>query len=107
LKRNYVLVIVTVSNREEADKIAYCLLDKRLIACVNIIGPVCSLYRWNGKMEKANEHVLLMKSRSDLFRKLAEMVKSLHDYEVPEIIALPITKSHEAYLKWLDQNLER
>jgi periplasmic divalent cation tolerance protein len=107
LKQDYILVIVTVSDREEAERISSCLLDKKLIACVNIIGPVCSLYWWNGKKEKANEYVLLMKSRSDLFRKLAETVKSLHSYEVPEIIALPITKGYDAYLKWLDQNLER
>lgn len=93
------MVIVTVSNREEADKIASCLLDKRLIACVNIIGPVCSFYWWSGKIEKANERILLMKSRSDLFRRLVETVKSLHSYEVPEIIALPVINGYEAYLK--------
>jgi len=71
LEKTYVVVLVTVSNREEAEKIAQHLLDERLIACANIIGPASSLFTWKGKTEKAEEHLLLMKSRLDLFEKLS------------------------------------
>ena len=105
MEKTYVVVLVTVSNREEAEKIAQCLLDERLIACANIIGPASSFFTWKGKIEKAEEHLLLMKSRLDFFEKLSEKVKALHSYEVPEIIALPIIKGFDAYLEWLNNSL--
>ncbi|MEM2995201.1 MAG: divalent-cation tolerance protein CutA [Candidatus Bathyarchaeia archaeon] len=101
----YVLAIVTTASREEAEKIAHCLLNERLIACANMFGPVSSLFWWAGKIEKAEEYILLMKSRIDLFKKLCEKVKALHSYEVPEIIALPIVKGYKAYMEWLDNCL--
>lgn len=100
-------MVVTTANKEEAEKIARCLLDEKLVACANIIGPASSLFWWTGKITTGEEFVLLMKSHSDLFAKLSERVKALHSYEVPEIIALPITDGSEAYLKWLDSNLAR
>ncbi len=105
MEKTYVVVLVTASNKEEAEKITQCILDERLIACANIIGPVASLFTWKGKTEKAREYVLLMKSRLDLFEKLSEKVKALHSYEVPEIIALPITKGFNPYLEWLSNTL--
>jgi periplasmic divalent cation tolerance protein len=93
--------MVTTSSKKEAEKIAQRLLDERLIACANIMGPVSSLFRWSGKMEKAEEYLIIMKSRKDLFEKLAETVKALHSYEVPEILALPIVAVSKAYLDWL------
>jgi len=105
LEYPYVVVLVTTANREEAEKIAHHLLDEKLIACANVIGPVFSLFWWTGKIEEAEEHIVLMKSRIDLFEKLSEIVKALHSYEVPEIIALPIAKGSEDYLKWLDNCL--
>jgi len=100
------VVIVTTANREEAEKIAQRLLDEKLIACANIIGPVSSLFWWAGRVERAKEHILLMKSRTDLFEKLSETVKALHSYKVPEIIALPIVKGVSTYMKWLDSCLK-
>ncbi len=105
LKDPFVLVIVTASNRQEAEKIAGHLLDKRLIACANIIGPVSSLFWWTKKIEKAEEHILLMKSRLDKFKRLSRTVKELHSYKVPEIIALPIIEGSSKYLEWLASNL--
>jgi len=105
LKNSYVVVMVTAANREEAEKIARCLLDEKLIACANIIGPISSLFRWVVKVERADEYILLMKSRLDLFEKLSERVKALHSYEVPEVIALPIVKASKAYMEWLDSCL--
>jgi periplasmic divalent cation tolerance protein len=101
LQNTYVIVMVTTSSKKEAEKIAQRLLDERLIACANIMGPVSSLFRWSGKMDKAEEYLIIMKSRKDLFEKLAETVKALHSYEVPEILALPIVAVSKAYLDWL------
>ena len=97
----YIVVMVTTASKQEAEKIAQCLLKEKLIACANIIGPVSSLFHWSGKIERAEEYLIFMKSRKDLFRKLAEAVKALHSYEVPEVIALPIVEGSKAYLDWL------
>ncbi|MEM2971816.1 MAG: divalent-cation tolerance protein CutA [Candidatus Bathyarchaeia archaeon] len=102
---SHIIVMVTTVNREEAEKIVHCLLNEKLIACANIFGPVSSFFWWVGKIERAEEYLLLMKSHIDLFEKLCEKVKALHSYEVPEIIALPIVKGYKAYMEWLDSSL--
>ena len=105
MQNTYIVVIVTTTNKQEAEKIAQQLLKEQLIACANITCPVSSLFHWAGKLEKAEEYLVFMKSRKDLFEKLAETVKALHSYEVPEIIALPIVEGSKAYLDWLDSCL--
>ena len=101
LQNAYVIVMVTTANKQEAESIAQTLLKDRVIACANIIGPVSSFFHWSGKMEKAGEYLVLMKSRQDLFEKLEATVKALHSYEVPELLVLPIVGGSEAYLSWL------
>ena len=101
----YIIVIATTASKQEAENIAQHLLQERLIACANITGPVSSLFHWNDKLEKAEEHLVFMKTRKDLFEKLSETVKKLHSYEVPEIIALPIVDGSKEYLAWLDSCL--
>ena len=101
MEDNYVIVLVTTASKNEAENIIQHLLDEKLIACANIIGPVTSFFRWSGKVEKAEEWLMLMKTRRDLFEKLAEAVKALHSYEVPEILALPVVEGSKAYLDWL------
>jgi len=105
LQNTYIIVMVTTANKQEAENIPQCLLKEQLIACANITGPVSSLFHWAGKLEKAEEYLVIMKSRKDLFEKLMETVKALHSYEVPEIIALPIVEGSKAYLDWLDSCL--
>jgi periplasmic divalent cation tolerance protein len=105
LESEHILVIVTAANKTEAEKIAYGLLNERLIACANIIGPVHSLFWWQGKIESAEEHIILMKTRKNLFQKLSEKVKTLHSYEVPEIIAIPIVEGFKPYMEWLEKSL--
>jgi len=105
LQDTYVIVIVTTSSKQEAEKIAQHLLNQRLIACANIIGPVSSIFHWSGKTEHAEEYLMLLKSRKDLFEKLAETVKALHSYEVPEILVLPVVGGSEEYLDWLGRCL--
>jgi periplasmic divalent cation tolerance protein len=97
----YIIAVVTTASKQEAEKIVRHLLKGKLIACANIIGPVSSLFHWSGKIEVAEEYVILMKSREDLFEKLADGVKALHSYDVPEILALPVVKGSEDYLSWL------
>ena len=106
LDKTYEIVLVTTSDKQEAERIIRRLLDDKLIACANIISPVSSHFHWSGKIEKAEECLVLMKSREDLFEKLAETVKSLHSYEVPEILALPIIDGSKAYLDWLESYLQ-
>jgi len=106
LQNAYVIVLVTTASKLEAEKIAQRLLKQRLIACANIIGPVSSLFHWSGKMKNAEEYLIFMKSRRDLFDKLAETVKALHSYEVPEILVLPIVGGSKAYLDWLGSCLK-
>jgi periplasmic divalent cation tolerance protein len=97
--------MVTTASKEEAETIAQQLLEARLIACANIIGPVQSRFHWSGKIDKAEEYLILMKSRKTLFEKLSETVKALHSYEVPEILAVPVVDGSKAYMDWLDNCL--
>ena len=101
MDRDYIIVLVTTESKQEAEKIVQHLLDARLIACANIVGPVTSFFHWSGKVENAEEFLALMKSRRDLFEKLEKAVKALHSYEVPEILALPVVEGSKAYLGWL------
>lgn len=103
---SHIIVMVTTPSEEEALKIVRRLLNDRLIACANIVGSVSSLFWWEDKIDKATEFLVLMKSREDLFQRLSERVKELHSYQVPEIIALPITAGSPSYLNWLDACLK-
>jgi len=106
MENSYVIVLVKAANRQEAEKISQSLLEAKLIACANIISPVASHFHWAGKIDHADEALVLMKSRRDLFEELSAKVKSLHSYEVPEIIALPIVAGSKAYLDWIDSSLK-
>ena len=102
----YVVVIVTVENREEAVKIVRSLLKERLIACANIVGPISSIFWWEGKIDEASEFLVFMKSHENHFERLSERIMEIHSYEVPEIIALPIIKGSPSYLEWLGDSLQ-
>ncbi len=98
---DYIIVLVTTRSKQEAEKIANHLLNDELIACANIIGPVTSLYRWEHNIDRAEEFLVLMKSRGDLFDRLTEAVKTIHSYKVPEILAVPVDAGSKTYLDWL------
>jgi periplasmic divalent cation tolerance protein len=87
------------SFKEEAENIVQGPLDERLIACGNIISPVSSIFCWAGNTERAEECMILAKSRLDLFEELSDKVKALHSYKIPEIIALPLIKGSDGYMK--------
>jgi periplasmic divalent cation tolerance protein len=90
----------------EAEKMSRTLLEERLIACANIVDPVVSFFRWKGNVDCANECLVVMKSRRDLFMTLEKRVKALHSYEVPEILALPIVEGSVDYLSWMCESLK-
>lgn len=106
MENPYLVVVVTTASRKEAETIAQNLLEAKLIACANIVGPVLSHFHWLGKIEKAEEYLMLMKSRRDLFDELAETVKALHSYEVPEILAFEVSAGSKEYLDWLSTVLK-
>ncbi|MCD6488483.1 MAG: divalent-cation tolerance protein CutA [Desulfurococcales archaeon] len=98
----WVVVFITTPTKEEAENIARKLVEEKLAACVNIIGGIKSLFWWEGKVDEANEFLLVIKTRSSVFKELVKRVKELHSYSVPEIIALPIIAGSTSYLKWLE-----
>lgn len=97
----YNIVLCTTNSRENAEKIADILVSNRLAACVNIIDSVASLYRWQGKVVKDTEFLLLIKSKSELFEELKAKILENHSYEVPEVISLDIKDGTKAYLDWI------
>lgn len=98
---SYIQVITTISDKRGAEKIANVLIDKKLAACVQIAGPIKSIYRWKGKIETAKEWICIVKTRKSLYKKVEKQIKELHPYEVPEIIAVSIVRGSKDYLKWL------
>ena len=101
--RDALVVFVTAPNEETAVKVARCVVEEKLAACVNIVSNVRSIYRWQGKIEDESELLLVIKTRQERFKALRERVKALHTYTVPEIIALPVTDGLEEYLAWLKE----
>ncbi|MHC4944861.1 MAG: divalent-cation tolerance protein CutA [Planctomycetota bacterium] len=102
-----VVVLVTVGNMENAEKIAHTLVDEHLAACVNVVPEVRSFYRWEGKVADDRELLLIIKTRSRLFDRLKDRVLALHEYELPEVIGLGIEKGHQAYLDWIAKETEQ
>lgn len=101
---HYSMVFSTTSDRPEAERIATALVERGLAACVQLM-PIDSVYRWQGKIEKAGEILLLIKTRSDRVDKAILAIKAAHSYEVPEIIAVPIESGLPEYLAWVDASL--
>ena len=104
---DFIQVFTTMDKEEDARKIGRLMVEKKLAACVQILGPISSIYRWKGKVEEAKEWLCIFKSRRDLFQKLEEGIRSGHPYEVPEIVSLPIESGSRDYLNWLrDETIE-
>ncbi len=97
----YIIVLVTAKDKKEAAKIAKGLLESKLIACANIIDGIQSLFWWQGKIDSSKEVLLVLKTKKSLFKKVEAKVKSLHSYQTPEIIALPIVHGSKDYLSWI------
>jgi len=99
----FILVLVTCGSEQEALKIAHFLVEDRLAACVNLISPVRSIYRWEGKICDEREWILFVKTKKERFEEVEKQVKARHSYSVPEIIALPIVDGSVSYLDWIKE----
>ncbi|MBF0570435.1 MAG: divalent-cation tolerance protein CutA [Candidatus Omnitrophica bacterium] len=102
---NYIIILVTAKDKKEANRIARGLLEAKLIVCANIIDDVQSLFWWQGKIDSSKEVLLVLKTKKSLFKRIMAQVKSLHSYQTPEIIALPIANGSEDYLKWINSSV--
>lgn len=95
------LVLTNCPDEATANAIALAVVEAKLAACVNILPRVQSIYRWQGRVESTSEIPLLIKSTATIYPQLEQSIRDLHPYEVPEIIALPITQGLPAYLNWV------
>lgn len=95
------LIICNLPDRASAEQLAQTLIERHHAACVNILAPVTSVFRWDGKIETASEIPLLIKTTEDRYYELEATIRELHPYQLPEIIALPISKGLPAYLEWV------
>ena len=101
---NACIILVTCGSQEEAERIAETVVTERLAACVNLIGtgsPIQSFYMWDGQLQKDSEILLVIKTQSTRLSILGERIRELHNYSIPEFIALPIVAGSKAYLDWL------
>jgi periplasmic divalent cation tolerance protein len=95
-----------VGSREEASSIARSLVEARLAACVNVLPGITSIYRWEGAVEESPECLLIVKSTRERYPELEAAIRSLHSYDIPEIVALPLVAGLEPYLAWLTESVE-
>jgi periplasmic divalent cation tolerance protein len=102
---DYLQVLTTAGSEEEAERIAVALVERRLAACVQIIGPIASRYRWRGEVEEAREWMCLAKTEASRYPQLEATIRELHSYEEPEIVATPIVAGSSGYLAWIGESL--
>ena len=102
----YIVLFITTDSAGEARKIAEALLEQKKAACVNIVPGVESVFRWEGKVDSARENLLVVKTKASLLDEVVNLVKKVHSYDVPEIIALPIIGGNKDYLDWIGKSVE-
>ena len=100
---DYIQVFTTTGKKEDARKMAREVVEKRLAACSQVLGPIASTFWWNDNIDEDEEWLLIMKTRDDLYKELEKVIKGLHPYEVPEILALEVITGNRGYLDWLDR----
>lgn len=100
-----IVVFSTAGSAEEAERLGRSLVEARLAACVNIVSPMRSIYRWNGAIEDTQEWLLVIKTSRAVFPRVRAALEAAHSYEVPEVIALPIVDGSKNYLDWLDRQI--
>jgi len=107
MKEEYIQVFTTTEKKEDAEKIAKVLVEKRLAGCIQVVGPIISTYWWKDNVETAEEWLCIIKSKKDIFNELEKSIKEIHPYEVPEIIAMPVVAGSDDYLQWLSKELRK
>lgn len=106
MSASYLVVLCTCPDRETALRIADALIDRRQAACVNVLPGVVSVYEWEGGRQRDEEVLAVIKTRSDAFSAVEETVRTLHPYELPEIVAVSLTKGFAPYLNWIDRSVQ-
>src|SRR5215510_1347209 len=101
------IVLVMASGRKEAERIGQAVVKEKLAACVNILSAVTSIFRWQGKVQRSREALLILKTTEGRYLALERLIRSMHSYEVPEIIALRIEKGLRQYTAWVEQETTR
>ncbi|HYJ23345.1 MAG TPA: divalent-cation tolerance protein CutA [Solirubrobacterales bacterium] len=102
---DYVQVLTTVASEQEARRICDTLVENRLAACVQVVGPVSSTYRWQGKIEREREWQCLAKTEARLYDEVEAAIRGAHSYDEPEIVAMPIVAGSRGYLAWISDNV--
>jgi periplasmic divalent cation tolerance protein len=98
------LVLTTAGSADEARKLAEALVDRRLAACVNIVPQIESVYRWQGKVERAAEWLLIIKTQASAYKRVRDAIKELHSYDLPECVMLEVCDGDHEYLDWIRKN---
>jgi periplasmic divalent cation tolerance protein len=101
----YLQVLTTVGSEEEAERLSAALVERRLAACVQVIGPISSHYRWQGEVENSREWLCLAKTEASRYPELEAAIAELHSYDEPEIVATPIVAGSAGYLAWISESL--
>ncbi|MBS7614226.1 divalent-cation tolerance protein CutA [Candidatus Bathyarchaeota archaeon] len=101
----FVQILTTCETKGQAEKIAEALVDRKIAGCVQIVGPVTSIYRWKGRIEKAEEWLCIIKTKAELYNEVEKTLIQNHTYETPEIISTPITAGSTEYLEWLENEV--
>ena len=102
-----IVVLITSPNLQEAHKISQKPIEEKLIACANIVERIQSIFWWEGKTDRAEEVLIILKSKKSLFKKIMKTVRAAHSYKVPEILALPIIDGNPDYLKWISESVRK
>jgi periplasmic divalent cation tolerance protein len=98
-------VMTTTATKDDAQTIARGLVERRLAGCVQIVGPITSVYRWEGDVEEAEEYLCLVKTQRDSYERVEAAIRQMHPYNVPEILAIPVVAGSAAYLSWLGEQV--
>ncbi|MCB2205332.1 divalent-cation tolerance protein CutA [bacterium] len=101
----YAVILVTTGSETQAERIARVLVEEKLAACCNIVPGIRSIYRWKDAVEEDDEQLLVIKTKRARFAEIEQRVRTMHEYDVPEIIMLPVTEGSAPYLAWIDQSL--
>jgi periplasmic divalent cation tolerance protein len=103
---DYRIVLTTAGSADEAERIASALVEAELAACVNIVSPITSVYRWKGLVQKEQEWLLLIKTTAAAVENVSKKIRELHSYELPECIQIPIEAGSAEYLNWIAENVK-
>jgi len=106
MNQKYYVILCTVPDEATAAAISRALVTEKLAACCNVIPGLRSIYRWKGEICDDREYLLMIKSHADVYGRLEQRIQSLHPYEIPEILALPVNEGFLKYLTWVDENVE-